>query len=62
MGFFLSLKNVPIHETEIKTLCLNVTSIDDLENDAAIKQNTFHFGKSNNSKYPEKLTRFLDSE
>lgn len=38
-----------------------MTGIDDLEKDVAIKQNTFHFGKNNNLKYPEKLTRFLDS-
>lgn len=62
-GFFLYLKNIPKYETETQTLCLlYVTDIDDLQDNTATKQNTVPFLKNRNSKYPEKLTKILDSE
>jgi len=41
---------------------LHVADLDDLQEEVAIKQNPVPSGKSSNSKYSEKLTKFLNSE
>lgn len=50
----------PNMEQKSKLCLLHVTDIDGLQENDVVNQNPVSFGKSNNSKYLEKLPEFRD--